>query len=201
MIIMRLEDIVNLDNKPQKNMNMTDNKIYKVSMTGVMMALVMVATMMIRIHVPFTQGYVHLGDAMIFLAVLVLGRNYGTVAAGLGSMLSDVLSGYAYYAPWTFVVKSLMAFVVGLALEHMEKKGQIAEGKSVTVPELIAMFFGGLEMTVGYYIAASLMQGNWVTPLYSVPGNIGQFIVGMILAIALAKVLYKTPAKKFFAIK
>lgn len=182
-------------------MRRLNDKTYKISMTGVMMGLILVTTMMIRIHVPFTQGYVHLGDAMIFLAVLVLGKNYGTVAAGIGSALSDLLSGYAYYAPWTFVVKALMAFVVGIALEHMEKKGHIAAGKSVTIPTLLAMLFGGIEMTVGYYIAASLMQGNWITPLYSVPGNIGQFVVGMILAFTLARVLYKTPARKYFEIK
>ena len=180
--------------------NNADKKIYKVSMTGVMMALILVTTMMIRIHVPFTQGYVHLGDAMIFIAVLLLGRNYGTAASGIGSALSDLLSGYAYYAPWTFVVKALMAFVVGAALEHMEKKGKFDPGKRTFI-ELIAMFFGGVTMTVGYYISASLMQGNWYTPLFSVPGNIAQFIVGMILATVLAKVLYRTSAKKYFEIK
>ena len=185
------------EKKETKRMN---EKAYKISMTGVMMGLVLVTTMMIRVHVPFTQGYVHLGDAMIFLAVLVLGRNYGTVAAGFGSALSDLLSGYAYYAPWTFVVKALMAFVVGAALEYMEKKGKFNIGKRTPL-EILAMLFGGIEMTVGYYISASLMQGNWVTPLYSVPGNIVQFIVGIILATVLAKILYKTPAKKYFAIK
>ena len=181
--------------------NNTDSKTNKIVLTGITMGLVMVATMIIRIPVPFTQGYVHLGDAMIFLGVLVLGRNYGAVAAGVGSALADLLSGYAYYAPWTFVVKFLMAFVVGLALEHMEKKGQkVGDGK-VHLSEVLAMAFGGIEMTVGYYIAASLMRGDWYTPLLSVPGNIGQFIVGMILAVILASALYKTPARKYFEIK
>ena len=179
---------------------MKDEKVYNVVLTGIMMCLVMVATMTIRIPVPFTQGYVHLGDTMIFLAVLVLGKRNATLAAGFGSGLADLLSGYAYYAPWTLAVKALMAFAVGAALEHMEKKGQLEEGH-VSLPVLLAMFFGGLEMTVGYYIAASLMHGNWYTPLFSVPGNIGQFAVGMVLAFILAKALYKTPARKYFAIK
>ena len=180
---------------------MDDNRINKIILTGIMTSMIMVATMVIRIHVPFTQGYVHLGDAVIFISVLVLGKKYGTFASGVGSAFADIFSGYAYYAPWTFVVKALMAFVVGAALEHMEKKGQIQEGKNITLMEVLAMLFGGIEMTVGYYIAASLMQGNWYTPLLSVPGNIGQFVVGMILATALATALYKTPAKKYFAIK
>lgn len=190
-----------MEDRKQTEVKSMNEKTGRLVMTGIMTSLVMVATMMIRIHVPFTQGYVHLGDAVIFLAVLVVGKKYGVFAAGIGSALADILSGYAYYAPWTLVVKALMAFVVGAALEHMEKKGQIKDGKNITLLELLAMTFGGIEMTVGYYISASLMNGNWVTPLLSVPGNIGQFIVGMILATALAAALYKTPAKKYFAIK
>lgn len=178
-----------------------NDKTYKVTMTGLMMALIMVATMMIRIHIPFTQGYVHLGDTMIFIAVLVLGKKYGAVAAGVGSAFADIFSGYSYYAPWTLVIKALMAFVVGLALEYMEKKGQIKDGKNISLLELLAMTFGGIEMTIGYYLAASLMRGDWYTPLLSIPGNIGQFVVGMILATTLAAILYRTPAKKYFAIK
>ena len=201
-----------------------DKRTSRIVMTGILTSLIMVATMIIRIPVPFTQGYVHLGDAVIFLAVLILGKKYGTFAAGVGSALADLLSGYAYYAPWTFVVKALMAFVVGAALEYYEKKNR-AEAAKVNVEgsdndmgrtehspwlnskgklpliELLAMAFGGIEMTVGYYISASLMHGNWYTPLLSVPGNIGQFIVGMILATILATALYKTPARKYFAIK
>ena len=189
-----------------------NDKVYRVVMTGIITSLVLVATLIIRIPVPFTQGYVHPGDAVIFLGVLILGKKHGTFAAGVGSALADFIGGYAYYAPWTLVVKSIMAFAVGAALEYLDRKSQ-KDGTSSNSPswltgkgrlpliELLAMFIGGVTMTVGYYIAASLMQGNWYTPLFSVPGNIGQFIIGMILAIALATALYKTPARKFFVIK
>ena len=185
-----------------------NDKTSRIVMTGIMTSLVLISTMVFRIHVPFTQGYVHLGDAAIFMAVLILGKKYGTFAAGVGSALADLFSGYAYYAPWTLVVKGLMAFVVGAALEYYEKKGQGENGTpwlnskgKLPLLELLAMLFGGIEMTVGYYISASLMHGNWYTPLFSIPGNIGQFIVGMILATVLATALYKTPARKYFAIK
>lgn len=190
-----------------------NDKTTKTVMAGIMTCLVLLATFIIKVPVPFTQGYVHLGDAAIFLAVLILGRGYGTFAAGVGSALADLLGGYSYYAPWTFVVKSLMAFVVGTALEHMEKKYRgekkesgerlpwLSRNNKLPLIEIIAMTFGGIEMTVGYYISASLMHGNWFTPLLSVPGNIAQFVVGIILAMILAAALYKTPVKKYFAIK
>ena len=140
----------------KKEVKKMNDKTSRIVMTGIMTSLVLISTMVFRIHVPFTQGYVHLGDAAIFMAVLVLGKKYGTFAAGVGSALADLFSGYAYYAPWTLVVKALMAFVVGAALEYYEKKGQGENGTpwlnskgKLPLMELLAMLFGGIEMTVG----------------------------------------------------
>lgn len=75
---------------------MTRNeKTNRLVMTAMMICLVLVATFSIRIPSPFTQGYVHLGDTMVFLSVLLLGKKSGALAAGLGSGLADILGGYA----------------------------------------------------------------------------------------------------------
>ena len=50
------------------------------------------------------QGYVNLGDCAVPLSAWILGPVYGGVAAGVGSMLADLLSGYAHYAPGTFLI-------------------------------------------------------------------------------------------------
>jgi uncharacterized membrane protein len=86
-------------------------------MTGLMMALVTIATMIFVIPVPFTNGYIHLGDSMIFLAVFILGYRYGAIAAGVGSALADIFVGYANWAPWTLCIKGTMALLMGLAIE------------------------------------------------------------------------------------
>ena len=75
--------------------------------------MIVVATILIIIPVPFGNGYIHLGDAMIFLSVLILGWKYGAVAAGFGSALADLLVGYAIWSPWTLFVKGIMAAVMG----------------------------------------------------------------------------------------
>ena len=51
---------------------MTNDKTGRLVLTALMACLVLLATYMIRIPSPFTQGYIHLGDTMIFLSVLVL---------------------------------------------------------------------------------------------------------------------------------
>ena len=86
----------------------TSDKTNTIVMTAMMLCLVLVTTYTFKIPTPF-QGYVHLGDAMIFLSVLIVGKKYGAVAAAFGSALADLLGGYVAFAPWTFVIKGLMA--------------------------------------------------------------------------------------------
>ena len=51
----------------------TSDKTNTIVMTAMMMCLVLVTTYTFKIPTPF-QGYVHLGDAMIFLSVLIVGK-------------------------------------------------------------------------------------------------------------------------------
>ena len=180
---------------------MEDRKTYNVVMTGILAALIMVTTMIVRIPVPFTQGYAHLGDAAIFIAVLMVGRNWGAGAAGIGSALADIFSGYTYFAPWTLIVKGLMGFTMGAALEHLEKKGNLVRGGKIPLLEILAMALAGLEMVAGYYFAEVIMYGSWLVPLPTIPANAIQAVVGLILAAGLASALYRTPRRKYFAIK
>lgn len=175
-------------------------KTNKLVLTALMMCLVLVATISIRIPSPFTQGYVHLGDTMIFLSVLLLGKKGGTVAAGIGSALADILGGYAMYAIWTLIVKGLMALIMGVFIEATVKKNKkhIKIG-NVPLFEIIGMFLAGVEMVIGYAIVDGVFAGNLLTGFLGAPFNVGQFVVGLVLATILAMALYKTPARKLFA--
>jgi uncharacterized membrane protein len=171
-------------------------RIIKLVFTGIMMCLIIIATMFIRVPIPFTQGYVHLGDAMIFLSVLVLGWRYGAVAAGVGSALADILIGYAVWAPWTLCIKAGMAVLMGMFIARSLKKERSA--RFFLFAEFFGMTLAGIWMCGGYYIAEAVIYGNWATPALAVPWNIGQFVVGMVIAISLAAALYKTSAAKHF---
>lgn len=178
-----------------------DKTIYTIVMTALMMCLILVATSFFKVPVPGTQGYVHLGDAMIFLAVLLLGRNQGALAGGLGSALGDILGGYAFWAPWTFAIKFLMAFLMGLFIDALEKKGRDVSDKGVTVVEIIGMVLGGIEMCGGYFLAERVIYGNWLAAAVAIPWNIGQFAVGIVVAVIVTQALFKTPVKKYFAVR
>ncbi len=168
-------------------------------MTAMMTCLVLLTTYTFKIPTPF-QGYVHLGDAMIFLSVLVVGRKNGAVAAAFGSALADLLGGYVAFAPWTFVIKGLMAFVMGICIDYIaKKKGKTLKLFGVPVVEIVGMAIAGLVMVAGYGVADAVLAGNIMSGILSMPANCGQFIAGMVIASALASALYKTPAEKYFS--
>ena len=174
----------------------TNKHTTKIVLAAMMMCVIMVAIMFIRIPIPFTQGYVHPGDAMIFLAVLVLGWKYGAAAAAFGAMLGDVMGGFAAWAPWTFCIKGIMAIIMGLIIELAIRKERSRGFVMVII--IIGMVAAGSFMTAGYYAAEGIMYGNWVVAALGIPWNIGQFAVGMVLALILAEALCKTPARKHF---
>ena len=157
-------------------------------LTSLMMGLIIVCTMFIRIPIPLTTGFVHIGDAMIFLSVLLLGWIYSTIAAAFGSTLGDLLSGFAMWAPWTFAIKGGMALIAAVIILSFSRNNR----KPSFANYLIAMIPAGIFMVAGYFVAEGIMYGNWIAPWIGVPWNIGQFVVGIILALIIQKALGKT---------
>lgn len=175
----------------------TRSHVQKIVMAALMMCIVMVATMFIRVPIPGTTGYVHLGDSMVFLSVLILGWKYGAVASAFGGLLADVMGGAAAWAPWTFCIKGIMAVILGLVVKKLAESEKISRGGFIA-GEAAGMVLAGIFMAAGYYVAEGVMYGNWVSPVIGIPWNIGQFAVGMVIAVVLAEALCRTPAKTFF---
>lgn len=151
-----------------------DNGLRELSLTALFMALILVSTLTIRIPIPLTQGYVHLGDAMIYLGVCFLSRRNAVIAASIGSAMADIMSGYAMWVPWTLVVKAIMAFLTA-TIFRIHGSGD----NNNRLRDITAMTAGGLFMTFGYFIAEAIMYGNPMTALLGVPWNIGQFAIGI----------------------
>ena len=166
-------------------------------LTSLMICMIAVTTMFFKIPIPFANGYVHLGDAMVFLSVLALGIKNGALASAIGSALGDVMGGFAIWAPWTFCIKGVMALIMGLFILSLSKKRDNPGLFSVSLIRACGMSLAGLWMVFGYYIAEGVIYG-WMVALLGIPWNIGQFVTGMCVAVAAAAALSKTPAKKLF---
>ena len=143
----------------------------EITLYGVLMAMTTVATMLIQVPTVATRGYINLGDAVVLLAGLLLGRRAGFIVGGFGSALADILLGYTWYAPITLVVKGLEGYIAGTLFERSEKPFL------ATVP-------AGLWMAVGYFIAELFMY-TAPAAIASFPGNIIQGLVGALLAVLL----------------
>ena len=175
-------------------------KTSKLVMTALMLCLVLLATFAIRIPAPFTQGYVHLWDTYIFVSVLLLGKRNGAVAAGFGSAMADLLGGFAMYAPWTLIIKFLMAYIMGIFVElSTKRKKHLGKLAGVPIIQVIGMFIAGVIMVAGYAVVDGVFAGNMLAGILGVPFNVIQFATGIVLALLIIATLYKTPAKKMFA--
>ena len=91
----------------------------EVAFTGTFAALVCASTLAFQIGIPATNGYFNVGEIMVYVSALLLGPGLGAVAGGIGSALSDAVSGFATtYAPGTLIIKGLEALIVSYVALH-----------------------------------------------------------------------------------
>ena len=159
---------------------MQHTKLQKLVLAALFAALTYVATNIIHIPTPATNGYVNLGDCMVLLGAFLLGPVYGAAAGGIGSMLADLFLGYGHYAPGTFVIKGLVALIAALLYEKLGRT-QVSRIVGGVVSEIV--------MVLGYFGYASLLLGKGLAAAASIPGNIFQGTVGLVVGVLLVAVL------------
>ncbi len=161
-------------------------------------ALCCVSTLIIQIPTP-TGGFVNLGDVIIIFAAWLLSPVYAVLAAGLGSMLADIFAGYAQYAPATFVIKGLMAFVAWVILRVTDKIVQKKPKISILFTSLSALC-AEVVMVLGYFVfEAFLLHYGWGA-LASVVPNLMQGLAGILGGTLLTELIKRTsPKNKLFS--
>ena len=147
-------------------------------------ALCCVATMIIKIPSPL-KGYLNLGDCVVLLSGWLLPPVYGFAAAGIGSALADIFSGYIVYAPATFVIKGSMAIIAHFCFKGMQNK------LGNTPSRLIGGALAEMEMVLGYFIFEGFIYG-FLPSMVNIPANGVQGAAGLILGILLVKVFDRT---------
>lgn len=166
---------------------MKDAKIKKLVLSALMAAVVCVATAVISIPLP-GNGFANLGDCFIIVCGGFLGPWWGFAAAAAGSALSDIILGYAIYAPATFIIKGAMALAVYfIAAGH---------GKSSVVKTAIAAVCAEIIMVMGYFLFELVLYGAGAA-IPDAFGNAIQGIIGAIAGTVLLTVLLKN--KKIYS--
>ncbi|MBR0368943.1 MAG: ECF transporter S component [Clostridia bacterium] len=161
---------------------MKNTSTFRVVLTALFAALVCVATMTIRIPSP-TGGYLNLGDGIVLLSAFLLGPVYGTLAAGVGSMLADLLSGYPAYAPGTLAVKALTALLAA----QLYRRALAGRGPVLRIA--VAGICGELVMALGYFAYTGAVLGYGLAAAAEIPGNLAQGAAGVVVAALLTPAL------------
>ena len=139
------------------------------TMIGLFMALICIATMFFKIPIPY--GYAHLGNGFIFLA--------------------DMLGGwYAWMLP-TLIIKSIMGLVTAYL---MPKPANLKLAKT-----FLAVLSGTVVMVLGYTVAGGIMYGSVASGIAQIPGLIAENVVGILLFYIVGSRLFKANISKYFS--
>lgn len=136
-------------------------------------------------HIPLgiNEGYIHLGDAVIYIAAAILPAPYAMVAGAIGGGLADLLTA-PVWAPATIIIKVL------ITIPFTNQKTKIINTRNVA-----ALFIALVINVVGYFLAEGIMYGFTTAFFVSVSGNlvqsIGSAVVFILFGFSLDKVHFK----------
>jgi len=164
---------------------MKNNKVYNMVVNSLLIALVFVATSVIKIQLPIsnTGGLIHMGNVALFTIALVFGKNKGAISGAFGMALFDILSPYAVWAPFTFVIRGVMGYIIGYIAYKNNKSG------NSVLYNGIAIIVSSIWMIVGYFTANIILYRNIPAAISSIPGDIIQIVIGIMVAVPLTKLL------------
>ena len=144
----------------------------QLTLTAVMSAFVFIATFVPKIPIPL--GYAHLGDAVIFLAVIFCGRRIGILSGVIGSALADFLSGFPIWIIPTIFIKAAEAEIFWLL-----------RGKNI----LLGLIVASLVMTAGYTLAGAFLYDSLSAGLASTLGLLIKSAVNIFVTIILSSTI------------
>lgn len=160
-------------------------KTYRTWTTSAMFAAMITLTTAYLFHVPMGSngGYLHFGDALIYLGACFLPMPYACLAAAIGGGMADFVSGVPIWILPTMIIKPLTAI-------WFTNKGALLCRRNV-----IALAAAGLVSNVGYYLAEVIFTGSWLAPLAFQWGGVvqsgGSAAVFILLAVMLDKINLK----------
>lgn len=137
-----------------------EKKTVLMAAAGLFAAMIAVMTAYIC-HIPYgaNGGYIHFGDALIYLAAVFLPKPYALAAASIGGGVADLLAA-PMWAPATVIIKML------IVLPFTGKQEKILTPRNWAAPFISAVISG-----TGYYLAEGILFGSFIAPAASLLGS------------------------------
>ncbi|MCR5522791.1 MAG: ECF transporter S component [Clostridia bacterium] len=162
-------------------MNIKQN--YKIAYSALFTAIIILSNLLLKIPIPGGEGYLNISDAFIIICCFLLPAPFGITASLLGSGLSDLISGYAFYIPGTLVAKLLPAAATYIILKKDLSKKKAVICIVLLVSEILS---AGIYFLYDYLV---IKLGPVAT--LDLFYNLIQGVVSVILAVALHFTTYK----------
>lgn len=166
---------------------MNRKTLRKYIVTALFISFIFICTRFLQFPIG-NSGYIHLGDAFIYLACVALPFPFAAIAAAIGASLADITSGYLIWAPFTFIIKGIMPIF------FTSRAGKFLVGKNI-----FALLFAALINAGGYYLAEVFLFGNFISPLMSIPLNLLQSTGGALLFVLISVALDNAKFKDFLS--
>lgn len=162
---------------------MTQKRTTKLAFAALFGALTFAATW-VSFPSPF-GGNVNLGDCILLISAWLPLEPWSIFTCAIGATFTDLASGYAIYAPATFVIKALMVTVAVLIKRGTPKL-------PVFWRALVSAICAELVMVIGYFTYEVILYGA-ATALLNVPFNLVQGGIAFVAAILILLVLSRMP--------
>lgn len=160
-------------------------------LTAVLAAFVFIMTFLPKIPIPL--GYAHLGDAVIYLLVLFIGRKEACFAASIGSALADLIGGFPIWIIPTLIIKWVMVEAVFWIVRPDKAPCKLLSARMV-----LAFFVSSAWMVVSYTAAGAVLYSSIASAIPMIPGLIGEGVVNMAVALAAGMALRHLPNSRTF---
>ncbi|MCL2294901.1 MAG: ECF transporter S component [Spirochaetes bacterium] len=161
---------------------------FRIASIVILTAIVTIFTIVIRIPVAPTGGFLNLSDIAIFFTAFVFGPISALFAAGLGTAIANLIAGFGQYAPVSLVTRGLQGLLVGLVYNAFVKDGNYRINAFLVIS--LCFLVGASIMISGYFIAQIFMVGPGAA-LVEVPLNFAQALAGILGGTALAAAVKK----------
>lgn len=163
-------------------MSTTNQRLKRLTLAALLLALSVVLGRFFIIPIPWTHGDINLCDVGILIAAMLLGPVYGTAVGGFGGMFLDLISGYPQYALFSLIAHGLEGFTVGYLYQRTGESTPKKWGATIA---------GIIVMVTCYFFSDSFMYHTFVIGFLSIGGNLLQGLVGVIIAMWLVPHLQK----------
>jgi len=173
-----------------------NQKIQKLTLCALFAALsyVVFTFLQMKIHVGGDTTSIHLGNAVVVIAALVLGGPLGGLAGALGMTIGDLLDPvYITYAPKTVICKLVIGLIAGFIAHKLGKINDSQDRSHIFKWVLLAAIFGLLanvilDPTIGYFYKLLILGKPAAEVSFKI--NVAASAINAVLSIIVSVLVY-----------